>query len=168
MNARPERKKMCWNCEGNVSLKADNCPYCQAALYPETEVDEVVQSKYEYPSPYKPPKSEFTMGQAMAPSSPFVGKSKEEVMSEDGNEEDEEGVDEEIMPFGDAKTIIVTMSMLMGGLVFFLFGLLLLLFSSNGYLVLRWNNDYWFLYAGLGTLMLILGFFNLKNVSEEE
>jgi hypothetical protein len=28
------KKKMCWNCEGNISLEEDVCPYCRASIIP--------------------------------------------------------------------------------------------------------------------------------------
>lgn len=31
------KKKMCWNCEGNISLEEDVCPYCRAAIIPRGE-----------------------------------------------------------------------------------------------------------------------------------
>jgi hypothetical protein len=32
MSAVP-KKKLCWNCEGNVSREIDNCPYCGVYLH---------------------------------------------------------------------------------------------------------------------------------------
>ncbi len=29
-----ERRKMCWNCEANISFEADICPYCRASIIP--------------------------------------------------------------------------------------------------------------------------------------
>ncbi|MBA3239216.1 MAG: hypothetical protein H0T62_12830 [Parachlamydiaceae bacterium] len=31
------KRKMCWNCEGNISLEEDVCPYCRAAIIPRGE-----------------------------------------------------------------------------------------------------------------------------------
>jgi hypothetical protein len=31
------KRKMCWNCEGNISLEIDVCPYCRAAIIPREE-----------------------------------------------------------------------------------------------------------------------------------
>jgi hypothetical protein len=170
MSARPERKKMCWNCEGNVSLIAENCPYCQAALYPQEEETEK-PVKQEYPSPYKLPRADRSMAKPSAPTSPFAENFGEKNSEEENEEEDQAEEKDDIASIrhlSDAKNVVVTMSMLMGGLVFFLFGLLLLLFSSHGYLVLRWSNAYWFFYAGIGALMIFLGFYNLNNIDENE
>ncbi|MBA2728381.1 MAG: hypothetical protein H0U49_09450 [Parachlamydiaceae bacterium] len=166
MSARPERKKMCWNCEGNVNLNAENCPYCQSALYPQGE-DSEKPIKQEYPSPYKPPRTDHSMSQSFAPSSPFTGKIAQEDSEENEHSEENDEISD-IRHVSDTKNVVVTMGMLMGGLVFFIFGLLLLLYSSNGYLVLRWSNAYWFFYAGIGALMIFLGFYNLKNIDENE
>ncbi len=29
-----DKKKLCWNCEGNVSLEQEICPYCRASIVP--------------------------------------------------------------------------------------------------------------------------------------
>lgn len=29
-----DKRKMCWNCEGNISLEAEVCPYCRASIIP--------------------------------------------------------------------------------------------------------------------------------------
>ncbi|MGZ3633930.1 MAG: hypothetical protein ACXWM7_06595 [Parachlamydiaceae bacterium] len=31
------KKKLCWNCEGNVSLYEDTCPYCRASILPQID-----------------------------------------------------------------------------------------------------------------------------------
>lgn len=31
------KRKMCWNCEGNISLEEDVCPYCRASIIPRGE-----------------------------------------------------------------------------------------------------------------------------------
>ncbi|MBA3603562.1 MAG: hypothetical protein H0W50_07975 [Parachlamydiaceae bacterium] len=29
-----DKRKMCWNCEANISFEADTCPYCRASIIP--------------------------------------------------------------------------------------------------------------------------------------
>lgn len=49
MNAKP-KKKMCWNCEGNVNLHAEVCPYCRTSLKQSPE-----NLKSSSADPYPPP-----------------------------------------------------------------------------------------------------------------
>ena len=30
------KKRLCWNCEGSVSLEAETCPYCGVSVIPAT------------------------------------------------------------------------------------------------------------------------------------
>lgn len=158
MNARSERKKMCWNCEGSVSVKAENCPYCDAALYPDAE--DPPHKEQEYPSPYKPPRQNNFLQQSSAPPSPFAANEKTSEVKEK-DERDEEDVEDKL---SRPKEVLITMAMLMSGLVLLLFGLLLFAFSNSGYLVLRWSTAYWPIYASIGALMLCWGFYSLKNI----
>lgn len=33
------KRKLCWNCEGNISLQEVVCPYCRASVIPTTETN---------------------------------------------------------------------------------------------------------------------------------
>ncbi len=141
MSAVP-KKKLCWNCEGNVAKNIDNCPYCGVYLHAEEmEEDSTWNPSYraqknndEIPSPLyqiKPP------------------------LNEDIEEEPE--VQEELSKpvnlnhlYSQLKNDVFPILFLMMGSVFFLFGVVLLLFSQNGTFNLQWQESdglYFFLFA---------------------
>jgi hypothetical protein len=85
MSAIP-KKKLCWNCEGNVAKDIDNCPYCGVYLHANVEEEEdhswnppyqltalkKDDSEEEHP-PYYPAQEEKTI-KADSPSPPSIGQ----------------------------------------------------------------------------------------------
>jgi hypothetical protein len=155
MNAKPKKKKLCWNCEGNVSVEAENCPYCAVYLSPSGSSDKDLHSP-----PYGKNQTETS---SEIPASPFASQdvAPSEATKNDLSENSGEGF--ELM-----KNIIQPLLLLLAGSVFFIFGLALLLFSHNGVFTLRWNGSYWFFYLLLGIPMLFFGWLSLQQLSEEE
>jgi hypothetical protein len=41
------KRKMCWNCEGNIALEEEVCPYCRASILPALENQPVVEAESE-------------------------------------------------------------------------------------------------------------------------
>lgn len=154
MSARP-KKKLCWNCEANVQFGIEACPYCGVAIETENQKSQDTKRGNIRP-PYKLVDSQSDQG---VPKSPFA------TIPQQMNDEqaDESNIADEVAEKSeeDPRLIITTMAMLMGGGIFFLFGLILLLFSNEGYLQLRWNDDYWFIYLLIALPMLYLGIQNL-------
>lgn len=68
----------------------------------------------------------------------------------------------------ELKRIIIPLSMLLSGTVFFLFGLALFLFSKKGVFILQWNGAYWYYYLAFGFLALLFGWKALSGVEERE
>ena len=148
MSAVP-KKKLCWNCEGNVSREVDNCPYCGVYVYSGEQEDysnwnpdyhSEESKKDEIPEPiYRVPKEHGVEGE------------------EDGADLTEATCFSSSDVLSHLKKEVFPLLFLMTGSVFFLFGVVLLLFSQNGTLVLQWqskNGYYFFLLAfpiiGLG------------------
>lgn len=157
MNARP-KKKLCWNCEGSVSLKAETCPYCGVSV---VGLSSDISSDIHNP-PYRlvNPAQESPI-----PVSPYAENESEE--SDEGEPaEDEAGSEASAARTGDAgddsKRVVVVLTLLATGSIFFIFGFALLLFSEEGYLSLHWNAGYWFVYLLLALPMLFFGFRKLN------
>lgn len=153
--AGPAKKKLCWNCEGNVSLQEENCPYCGVYLSPSEEGAAEEEMEELFSPPYR-----MDQRPSDIPPSPFGVKS-EEVTSMHVAEEMKHGSDE-------LKRIIVPLSMLLSGTVFFLFGLALFLFSKKGVFILQWNGAFWYYYLAFGFAALIVGWKALSRVEEPE
>src|SRR5262249_49949564 len=113
MNARP-KKKLCWNCEGSVSLKAETCPYCGVSV--------VGLSADISPETPTPPYRLVNPSQEQSiPVSPYAEEGEEE---EHVDEEPAEKVAEAVSGHADdSKQTVLILSLLMCGAVFAVFGL---------------------------------------------
>jgi hypothetical protein len=76
-------------------------------------------------------------------------------LAEDASLAKKEGVQGMLMP----------LLLLMAGGMFLFFGCLLLFFSQDGELVLRWSQGYWMLYCGLGIPLLFAGWRFLRKLT---
>src|SRR5262245_9126315 len=139
MTARP-KMKMCWNCEGNVQLTEQFCPYCRVMVEDAPEVEEKQQqTSAPFPPlynaaatnvsgvPFPPPFSK-----TQAPTQPPI------IQSDEQEDETDETANENL---SDTTHIAMTMALLMAGMILALFGALLFFFGENGYLVLRWSDS---------------------------
>lgn len=152
MKTKP-KKKLCWNCEGNVTLQAENCPYCGVYLSPGDEAKD---------HPFSPPyKNTQTEGNSEVPVAPYANQEKES--SPISKEETELDQDKE-----QITTIVQPLALLLAGSMFFIFGLALLLFSHNGVFSLHWDGNYWYIYLLISLPMLGFGWMFMRNIKDVE
>lgn len=148
MSAVP-KKKLCWNCEGNVSRQIDNCPYCGVYLHAE----ELEENSSWNPS-YQPSSKTEEI-----PAPIYQIQQEEEVEETEEIEEpvfnQENQADSDLYSWTQLTTQlrkdVFPILFLMMGSIFFLFGVVLYLFSQNGALVLQWqaNQAPYFLFFSL-------------------
>lgn len=125
------KKKLCWNCEGEVLLTVTNCPFCGVNV-------EAVEDPLT--PPYKPTEN------AEIPPSPYTPKAPQP------QEEEEEAAET------DPKNLLLSLAFLLVGAAFAIFGLVLWLFADQtGHLTLRWNGHYWYVYLLISLPLLFLG-----------
>ena len=159
-----EKKKMCWNCEGEVHFYALQCPYCGVDLGSETEEgEEEVQDLQD--APYRLVDTDTEQENVEIPQAPYSPQySAEEEETEELEEEQEEPI-----PFIQPtfKTGIMPLILLLPGVVFVLFGLCLLLFSDgNGFLTLQWRGSFWPFYMISSIPLLLYGWRSMKKIEE--
>ncbi|MEX0961617.1 MAG: zinc ribbon domain-containing protein [Simkaniaceae bacterium] len=156
-----ERKKLCWNCEGDVNYDAIFCPFCGSDLKRPKPLSQLMPEDEHYKSLndslaslYKPPyiaREEHGYG---------VPDEREEDFYEDDDVDDPiasrglASVDEEEETEGRFVWALILLSF--GGNLLTL-GLLIFFFSDKGSLVLEWKRQYWFLYALLSSPFLFMG-----------
>lgn len=163
MSATPKRK-LCWNCDGAVSLAVDQCTYCGASLkegaapkrQPKKPID-----------PLAPPYALRTEAQSDAPTPPFdaIGRTTATASSLPSDSE-EDVSNESLANPSETRAVLSSLMLLLGGSVFFLFGLVLWLFSQNGVFTLHWNAAYWYLYLFGGVALLLMGWRALGHLEE--
>ena len=168
------KKKLCWNCEGNVSKEALNCPYCGVYLHPTSnsseDRDDNEKESEQAPLPSKSAKK----GNKEAPHQPLY------TPSDDSSDEPEQTSTRPTPLEAKVKAEIpnttgshhlnnITLSLLclLAGSLLLLFGIILFLFSHNGTFTLRWNGDMWYLYLLTALPLLFLGWQALQKVKDE-
>ncbi|MDP1836148.1 MAG: hypothetical protein Q8K75_09540 [Chlamydiales bacterium] len=158
MSATPKRK-LCWNCDGSVPLAVDQCTYCGASLREGASPQPVKKVRDDLAPPYAMHGGQRDSSDIPQP--PFNVLQKEAakpVEEEEATEETTAGANKELSP----------LMFLLGGSVFFLFGLVLKLFSQNGEFTLQWSSDYWYVYLFGGIALLIFGCRSLKYVEDSD
>ncbi len=156
MSTQP-KKKLCWNCEGNVSRQEENCPYCGVYLSPSSLTTE--DEEEDLAPPYRLGASSEA---SSIPSAPY--HTPHEAAAVQNEPKPAIAIPSVNSP---AKGVVVSLLLLIGGSVFFLFGIALLLFSHNQVLTLQWDGSYWFAYFLISIPMLLLGWKYLMQVDTE-
>lgn len=145
------KKKICWNCDGRVSVQEENCPYCGVYISGTLDMQEKNDSQYseEEENAIPPP--------AYVP-------------------EEQKNTAQSILPETDTKKIynptttkpkeLLSLALLLIGSVFFLFAIILLLFSHNGTFSLHWDASLWFVYLLISIPALYFGWRYLESVQE--
>jgi hypothetical protein len=144
-------KRLCWNCEGNVSHHLSQCPYCGVDLTQPKEREEsnVFQG---FGSPFQ------SAPDQNIPQPPYARtQTKDFIVTEEEwnttlNQGKEESKEEDTAP--TTKREIIAFLLIMPGIVFFLFALALIFFSNKGVLTLQWNQNVAYFYF-LGAIPLI-------------
>lgn len=157
MSATP-KKKLCWNCEGRVSLEEENCPYCAVYLGPAP--NEKGGGYDPLAPPYRLVESEE---EQEVPPSPYAAHEP----TKTGEQSAQEPVELETAS-SDLKRVVMPVAMLSAGAMFFVFGLILFVFSEEGTFTLTWNGEHWYYYLVFALPMLFLGWRSLQNFEEEE
>lgn len=145
------KKKLCWNCEGRVSLAEENCPYCAVYLGPAP--DENGETKDILVPPYRLVEAE----EEIIPPSPYTQEKKREEVE---NQEDYSVAKK------DFREVVLPLGLLSAGSLFFVFGLILLMFSDKGIFTLTWNGAYWYFYLLFSLPMVFFGWWSLRKIEE--
>lgn len=159
------KQKLCWNCEARVDFGVESCPSCGVYLStsPLLEQSAAVSTNYSTP-PYRYVANEQ---ETQIPESPY--NFQDPVPQPAVSEEKKVVYTEEASTTPVLwKLELMPMGLLLTGSIFSLFGLVLLLFSTDGELTLRWNGEYWYLYLLLGVPFLTFGWRSLQKVYPEE
>ena len=148
-----KRQKMCHNCEGDIDVDVIVCPFCAADL--REERPELNRSSF--PGMVKPLRSEESASTSLYPP-PYASRLPEvEPVAQEPDQELPHEAGEEQLNSSFLPIVLFTV-----GVQLFLLGLLMLLFSHKGVVVLKWDATYWFAYCLGGVPLLYFGY---KKVS---
>lgn len=154
------KKKLCWNCEGRVGFSEEHCPFCGVYLSPTSTPGEESQGEAEDQLPQPPYQLDGEQIDDHVHDSPY-----QEHLP--GQQERQAGLSETALAsHEDLRKMVTPMGTLLAGSIFFLFGLVLLLFSKDGKLTLQWSSDYWYVYLIISLGMLFWGWRSLQFVDD--
>ena len=146
-----KRQKLCYNCEGEVDLDVIVCPFCAADL--REEKPEQHMSSFHEPSSFK-----NTDAQKSLYPPHYVPKVKFEEEPE-AIHQPQIAVEEEESksPYGSIVMLTLAVQLL-------LLGFFMLLFSSKGALILKWDAKSWYFYVLASVPLFIFGIKSLKKL----
>lgn len=155
------KQKLCWNCEARVDFGIESCPSCGVYLSTSPLLEQSAPTISNYSTP--PYRHVAYEQDTQIPESPynFQESIQENVVTPDKKEVKQEEAAASTIFW---KKELMPMGLLFAGSIFSLFGIVLLLFSNNGELVLRWNGEYWYVYLLLGVPFLTFGWKSLEKV----
>lgn len=159
--------KKCWNCEESVHPHAIICPYCRADLANpkvSAESKETQATPYRFaakpvgdqaiPTPlYSPAKESNQPGGSESVKVPPTRTVKKNPAPAASAEE-----------AGLLKETLTPMIGLLAGVVFLLFGLILLIYSSEAVFTLHWKTSYWPLFLIASLPLLWFGWRSLQTL----
>lgn len=158
-----KNRKLCFNCDASVHTHATKCPYCG------TELSEGAMHAVAPPPPYAPPESEPVVTRRVVTPPPPYNPTP---LTEPTPSQPQPSAIEVPPPpkrevVVNSRAAILPMLLLLPGAFFMLFGAILILFSSDGTLTLRWNAHYWVLYLAFSLPLLYFGWRALERVEEQ-
>jgi len=152
-----KRQKLCHNCEGEIDIDVIVCPFCAADLREEKPEQRYgsfsSQVQHMGGSPSFPHIGHISTSETISASLKAV-EEEVEIKDVDPLEQDLEKPANVFLP-----TILFTV-----GVQLFVFGLLMLLFSHKGVVLLKWDARFWFLYLFAATPFLVFGYKSLSKL----
>lgn len=148
-----KRQKMCFNCEGAIDLDVIVCPFCAADL--REEKPEQQRPSYSAAVQTK----NVNMQQSLYPPHyvPKAPQPEEEVEAEVKQPQEEE-----------AKGFVLPILMITLGMQLFLLSVLMLCFSHDGVLHLKWDARFWFFYFLAAAPLIFFGYKQLDNTNYQQ
>jgi len=154
-----KKMKMCPFCDGRIEIDAVSCTFCGrniTSYYHQHQAEMTEPSSSNFSNSYS---KNDSLSSLYPP--PYRPKIQEEHLHEEEEEEFTEEVEEhesDEVAKAESQTLFSTILLLSVGVQVFLFGLLLLLFSTEGRVILEWNAKRWFLYMLLSAPMIYFGY----------
>ncbi len=135
------KRKLCWQCEGNVDFDEDNCPYCGVYLHLENSEDaeeERAVEEHRFEPPYKIPLEQENSAEMPQEARPAL------------------------------VSFIKPLLFLLLGSTLLIFGFVLLLFNHHGVFTLQWNADIWYVYLLVALPLLWGGWNSLQGADSND
>ncbi|OJU80722.1 MAG: hypothetical protein BGO10_02780 [Chlamydia sp. 32-24] len=149
------KKKLCWNCEGRVALTEENCPFCGVYLSP-SSLPEGADPSHHLMPPYK-----------MAENDIENTTDQNDLLQEIANHSNQDNeIEDQTQNEAMLDPALISLATLITGTIFFLFGLVIYVFSINDIFTLSWNKSYWLIFLLISLPLFMIGIKNLKKVED--
>jgi len=142
-----EKKKMCWNCGGEVPESSAQCAFCGGDFNANT------QETLIHPSPSNYEASDIPQAPYNATNSYEMSANESEVP----HEEILEGKEKE-------RKSVIALSFLLPGVTLLLLGIGIFFFSEEGYFTLRWDSSYGLFVFLISAIFIYLGARNYRKL----
>jgi hypothetical protein len=156
-----KRQKLCHNCEGEIDIDVIVCPFCAADLR-----EEKPEQRYSSYVSQVQQMSQKQTNQSLYPAAatgpevlPVKEPLKEEVVEAVMRDETVIPDETETRSGVFVPTILFTL-----GIQLCVFGLLMLLFSHKGVVILKWDARFWFIYLFASVPFLYFGYKALSKL----
>jgi hypothetical protein len=155
------KKKVCWNCDGNIIIDKEICPYCGVHVNITPIPGTAPEKNLNLSSPFQGASS--NVSEKTLPKAPYPSPYPAPLIEEKENEEIPKTVDEQSASDSLQQNLLTFISLLMGCFLM-VFGFILFFFSgSKGLFTLTWNGNYWFVYLLLSLPLLYVGWRTLSK-----
>lgn len=153
-----KRQKLCHNCEGEVDVDVIVCPFCAADLREE--------KPEQHQAPYQPAASARALNRQQTSQSLYPPPSSPQRVSEEPSSIDEAAalVNASEEQGEKTKNLFLPTVLFTLGVQLCLFGLLMLLFSQKGVVMLKWDARFWFAYVFVSVPFLVFGYRSLSSL----
>lgn len=131
---------ICWNCEELVHISASSCPYCNSTLKRQQKTSSSTLSNEKI--------------------TPLVAPTSTQLPKEDSFSFEE--------PKESLSSPFLSSFFLFGGCNLLFLGILVGLFSKDGYFTLSWKEAYWPAYFGCGIALTTLGLLALQSIGTKK
>lgn len=173
-----KRQKLCYNCEGEVDLDVIVCPFCAADLRAEkpelsrssfspavTSVKQLHAENSLYPSSFNR-SSQQEAPPVRQQEAPPIAIAEEEITQESFYEEDASNISKmkDLWNEKAGKSLVLSLFLFTLGVQLFLLGVLFVLFSQGGVMILKWDASLWFLYIFASIPLLLFGYRSLNKL----
>lgn len=149
-----QKKRLCWNCEGSVSLAEETCPFCGVSVVP-AFLEGTNNS-------FTPPYALGAVNDSAVPRSPY--DLQPEPSEDVGVVAQSKAIDEMAPAIDEFKSTMLAVIFLLGGSMLFMFGAVLVLFAQDGVLTLKWDAAFWYVYVFLAVPMFFVGWRSLGKL----
>ncbi len=162
--SKPQKKRLCWNCEGAVATNAETCPYCGVTVVP-ASLENVSTG---FAPSYRVGTADDDLTIFRSPYATQKINEENEPITTQSDQVAVKELDEQQPAYDEFQRALWATMLLLTGSVFFLFSLALMLFSHNGVFTLKWDGSIWFIYMGVSLPLLIFGWRYLSQLEQEK